>query len=68
MSWNVNGGFEEKVKNVKFKNYNCTYDIVFLSECWINEQCDIEIDNFACKSIPLARKKTQARLWYVCYD
>ncbi len=56
LSWNINGGFEEKIKDEKFKNFICTYDIVFLSECWINNTCNIEIDDFVCKSIPLSRK------------
>ena len=30
---------------------------MFLSECWINNTCNIEIDDFVCKSIPLSRKK-----------
>lgn len=29
----------------------------YLSECWINNTCDIEIDDFICKSVPLSRKK-----------
>lgn len=41
----------------KYKNYICTYDIVFLSECWINNTCDIEIDDFVCKPVSLSRKK-----------
>ena len=55
LSWNINGGFEENMKDVKFKNYICTYDIVFFSECWINTSntCDIEIEDFVCKSVPL---------------
>lgn len=49
--------FEEKIKDEKFKNFICTYDIAFLSECWINNTCNIEIDDCVCKSIPLSRKK-----------
>ena len=55
--WNINGGFEEKIKDVKFKNFICTYDIVFLSECWLNKSCDTEIDNFVCRPIILSKKK-----------
>ncbi|CAG2235195.1 unnamed protein product [Mytilus edulis] len=29
----------------------------FRLECWINNTCNIEIDDFVCKSIPLSRKK-----------
>ena len=41
----------------KFKSYICAYDIVFLSEYWINSTCDIETDDCVCKYFPLSRKK-----------
>ncbi|CAC5419655.1 unnamed protein product [Mytilus coruscus] len=33
-------------------------DKLFIGECWINNTCNIEIDDFMCKSIPLSRKKS----------
>ena len=42
---------------MKFRNFLCTYDIVFLSECWIDSSCDISIENFVCKAVPLSKKK-----------
>ena len=42
-----------------FLNYICTYDLIFLSECWIENDFEYDIPGFNCRFIPrkLCRSK-----------
>jgi hypothetical protein len=34
-----------------------TYDVIFLSECWMNKDFCFDTDNFVCKSFPRLKSK-----------
>ena len=42
-SWNVNRGLERKLGEPDFIDILSHYDIVFLSECWISNQSNIDL-------------------------
>ena len=48
LAWNVNGGLSNKLDNKSFLNLICTYDIVFLTECWIDRELSIDIPGYKC--------------------
>ena len=53
----MNGGFSTKFKDIKFKNYILSYDIVLLTECWLEKSYNLQVDGFDCYSYP--RKKSK---------
>lgn len=38
-------------------NFLKTYDVIFLSECWMNKDFCFDTDNFVCKSFPRLKSK-----------
>ena len=59
MSWNINGGLEKKLNDAPFINFISTYDIIFLTECWIEKDFDFPIPGFTCKFIPRSLSKSK---------
>ena len=57
ISWNVNGGFEAKWNVCTLKRYLCTYDIIFLTECWIEKTFQLNVDGFDYLVIPRTKSK-----------
>lgn len=43
MSWNVNRGLEKKLGEHEFCKLLSSYDIVFLSECWVNSESTLDL-------------------------
>lgn len=50
-SWNINGGFEKKFNDFVFLNFICIYDVIFLFECWIENEFDFNVLGFICRFI-----------------
>jgi exonuclease III len=59
ISWNINNGLETKWGDVSFRNYLCTYDVVFLCECWISNDFQFEVDGFETHVFPRLKSKTK---------
>ena len=43
----MNGGLEAKLEMNDFVECMNDYDVLFLSECWVNESHQIELDGYA---------------------
>ena len=57
ISWNINGGFENKWNVSTLRNYLCTYDVLFLIECWIENTFDLSVDGFVTYVFPRTKSK-----------
>lgn len=64
ISWNINGGVDTKWKNSGISYFLCTYDIIFVCECWIDKY-ELEVDGF--KSYIYSRMKSKSKLGYVMF-
>ena len=57
LAWNINGGLENKLNCESFLNYLRTYDVIFLSECWISNDFNFTSEGYVCKAIPRSKSK-----------
>ena len=60
-SFNINGNLDVKLQNIEFVQAIQNYDIIFLSECWINSKTSITLDNYTCFKKTRKRKKRAKR-------
>jgi exonuclease III len=59
ISWNINGGFDSKWNDGVLCNLLCTYDVICLSECWLENKYTLNVAGF--KSYVFPRLKTQIK-------
>ena len=59
ISWNINGGFASKFSDKKFQCYILSYDIVLLTECWIENNFSIDVEGFHSFVFPRMRSKSK---------
>ena len=58
ISWNIHGGFSEKIKDLNFKHFISSYDIVLLTECWIDNDYELTIEGYECFVFAVKRRKS----------
>lgn len=65
VGWYIPGGFENKWKERIFKNVLCTYDVICLSECWIDKEFSMDGPDYKAFIFPRKSKSTkkEARLF-----
>ena len=50
---------DKKWNNTNFKNFLCTYDLVCLSECWLEKDYSLEVPEFTSYVFPRKSKSIQ---------
>ena len=49
ISWNINyGGYSTKIKDGGFQTFIQTYDVVLLTECWLEKDYKSPVEEFHC--------------------
>lgn len=56
--WNINGGFSTKINDQCFQNFLLTYDIVLLTECWVQKDLDVNLDKFDTYIFPRLKSRS----------
>ena len=60
LSFNIHGNLAVNLHNVEFLNVIQNYDIIFLSECWLNSKDKVHLDNYTCfKKVRKRKKKSE---------
>ena len=55
ISWNVNKGLRQKLKDPEFVNIVNNYDIICLLECWVSENDQIELEGYEQHIFPRSK-------------
>ena len=58
---NVNGGLEIKLGMNDFVDCMQEYDVLFLSECWVNETHQLELNGFAKPYCKFRKRKNKGK-------
>lgn len=58
ISWNINGGFSSKITDKCFRNFILTYDIILLTECWLEKNYNEYIEDFDSYYFPRQKSKS----------
>lgn len=58
ISWNINGGFSSKITDKCFRNCILTYDIILLTECWLEKNYNEYIEDFDSYYFPRQKSKS----------
>lgn len=58
ISWDINGGFSTKITDKSFQNFICTYDIILLTECWLQKDYKEYIEDFDYHYFPRQKSKS----------
>lgn len=59
VGWNIPGGFKNKWKETNSKNVLCTYDVICLSECWIDKEFAMDDPGYKEFIFPSKSKSTK---------
>ena len=57
--WNINGGLNRKLNDSAFSNYICTYDVICLTECWIEKNYSYILPGYTATFIPRELSKSK---------
>ena len=59
ISWNINGGFSSKFNDSSFRCFILSYDIILLTECWIEKEFSLDVEGFCCYAFPRKLSKSK---------
>lgn len=55
--WNINGGFLRKFQEKSLKSFLLTYDIILLTERWLQNEAELSVSGYVVRLLP--RKKAR---------